>query len=191
MSAEKWEAVVMGGSAGSLEALSHILPELPPNFPLPIMVVVHVPPDKKSVLAEVMQNKCRLSVREAQDKEPIEPGTIYFAAPDYHLLVERDRYLSFSYDAPELFSRPAIDVLFESAADAYGEKLIGIVLSGANNDGAHGLRTIQAEGGLAIVQAPQEAFAKEMPKSALRACPGAHLLTTGQIANFLKNQSSP
>ena len=134
------EAIVIGASAGALEALSAILPALPEGFRLPVIVVVHVPPDKRSVLAELFQAKCRVSVREAEDKEPIVGGTVYFAPPDYHLLVEADEHLSLSSDEPVLFSRPSIDVLFESAADAYGPALIAIILTGANQDGAEGMR---------------------------------------------------
>ena len=136
MTTDEAEAVVIGASAGALEALSVILPSLQKGFRLPVMVVVHVPPDKRSVLVELFQAKCRLPVREAEDKEPISGGTIYFAPADYHLLVELDKSLSLSSDEPVLFSRPSIDVLFESAADAYGSALIAIVLTGANQDGA-------------------------------------------------------
>ena len=132
------EAVVIGASAGALEALSSLLPALPSDYRLPILIVVHLPPDKTSLLAELLRARCAIRVREAEDKEPIEPGVVYFAPPDYHLLVEQDRRLSLSDDEPVLFSRPSIDVLFESAADAYGGGLIGVVLTGANSDGANG-----------------------------------------------------
>ena len=135
------------------------------------MVVVHVPPDKRSILAELFQAKCRITVREAEDKEPISGGTVYFAPPDYHLLVETDRSLSLSSDEPVLYSRPSIDVLFESAADAYGPALIAIVLTGANQDGAKGLKAVVEAGGTAIVQSPEDAFASAMPEAALAACP--------------------
>ncbi len=121
------EAVVIGASAGALEALSAILPALSTEFRLPVMVVVHVPADRRSVLAELFRAKCKVQVREADDKEPIVGGTVYFAPADYHLLVEPDKSLSLSSDEPVLFSRPSIDVLFESAADAYGPALIAIV----------------------------------------------------------------
>ena len=121
----KAEAVVIGASAGALEALSVILPSLPADYGLPVLIVVHVPPDKKSLLAELFQAKCGIEVREAEDKEPIRGGTVYFAPPDYHLLVETDKSLSLSDDEPVFYSRPSVDVLFESAADAYGPSLIG------------------------------------------------------------------
>jgi two-component system chemotaxis response regulator CheB len=186
MKTSAWKAVVIGGSAGSLEALSAILPELPPDFPLPIFVVVHVPADKESVLAEVLQVKSRLRICEAQDKEPIEAGTVYFAPPDYHLLIEADGHLTLSFDEQVLFSRPSIDVLFESAADAYGGELVGIVLSGANQDGARGLKSVAAEGGTAVVQNPETAQSETMPAAALALCPSARILDPTQIAEFLK-----
>ncbi len=182
------EAVVIGGSAGSLDALSQILPALPASFPWPILVVVHLPPDKRSMLPEVLRNKCALAVREARDKEPIQGSTIYMAAPDYHLLVEPGRYLSLSYDEPLMFSRPSIDVLFESAADVYGPALIGVVLSGANADGARGLKAVADEGGIALVQSPGHAYADAMPIAALQQCPVARSLDPGQIAKFLRNR---
>jgi two-component system chemotaxis response regulator CheB len=180
------QAIVIGASAGALDALSAILPALPESFRLPVIVVVHVPPDKRSVLAELFQAKCRLSVREAEDKEPIVGGTVYFAPPDYHLLIETDRYLSLSSDEPVLFSRPSIDVLFESAADAYGPALMAIVLTGANQDGAKGMRAVVEAGGTAIVQDPKGAFATAMPEAAIEMCPTARVLSLSAIAAYLQ-----
>lgn len=180
------EAIVIGASAGALEALSVILPALPVDFDLPLIIVVHVPPDKKSILAELFQAKCRIVVREADDKEPINGGTAYFAPPNYHLLVEANRSLSLSSDEAVLFSRPSIDVLFESAADAYGAGLIAIVLTGANQDGAAGLRAVMDGGGTAIVQTPQDAFASAMPEAAIAMCPTAHVLSLDAILSFLQ-----
>ena len=184
-------AIVMGGSAGSLEALSKILPALPGDFPVPILVVVHIPPDKDSIIAGLFRDKCALNAREARDKEPLEGGTVYFAPPDYHLLVEEDRSVSLSVEEPVLFSRPSIDVLFESAADVYGDKLIGVILTGANPDGANGLKTLCEAGGMAVVQSPQNAQAPFMPEAALKACPTAHVLDIEQIAPFLQKGGSP
>ena len=186
MSEPRFAAIVIGASAGALEALSGILPALPKGYRIPIMIVVHLPPDKKSVLADLLQAKCELDVHEAQDKEPIEDGTVYIAPPDYHLLIERDRYLSLSSEEPVLFSRPSIDVLFETAADAYGESLIGIILTGANNDGALGLKAIVDAGGMALVQQPELAYAPMMPQAALEACPDAQVLKLQEIATYLK-----
>ncbi len=180
------EAVVIGASAGALEALSAILPKLPATFTLPIMVVVHIPPDRSSVLADLFRAKCRIPVQEAEDKEPIRPGTIYFAPPDYHLLVESNKCLALSSDEPELFSRPSIDVLFETAADAYGAGLIAIILTGANHDGAKGLRAVIDAGGAALVQDPNGAFASAMPEAAIRLCPESRVSSLEQIATYLQ-----
>jgi two-component system chemotaxis response regulator CheB len=181
------KAVVIGASAGALDALSAILPRLPADFGLPVVVVVHIPPDKKSAMAEVFRMKCEIEVREAEDKEPLDGGAVYFAPPNYHLLVESDRSLSLSNDEPVLYSRPSIDVLFESAADAYGADLIAIVLTGANSDGAKGLRAAAQAGATAIVQRPQGAFASTMPESALAQVPAALVLSLDEIASYLQS----
>jgi two-component system chemotaxis response regulator CheB len=179
------QAIVIGASAGALQALSGLLPPLPADYPLPILIVVHIRPDRDCVLAHLFQSKCAIRVVEADDKEAIAPGTAYFAPPDYHLLVEQDHTLSLSSEEPVYFSRPAIDVLFESAADAYGEALIGIVLTGANEDGASGLKTIVDAGGTAIVQHPQGAYATAMPEAAIARCPQANIMTIEDISAFL------
>ncbi|RYG25240.1 chemotaxis protein CheB [bacterium] len=176
---------MVGASAGAVEALSSILPALPPGFRCPVVVVVHMPPDRSSLLVALFAQKCRVEVKEAEDKEPLQAGTVYFAPPDYHLLVEPDKRLSLSADAPVLFSRPSIDVLFESAADAYGERLLGIVLSGANSDGARGLRMVCESGGSALVQEPSTALCPTMPQAALEACSGAAAATPDEIGAFL------
>jgi two-component system, chemotaxis family, protein-glutamate methylesterase/glutaminase len=186
MSGQRAEAIVIGASAGALEALSAILPTLPEAYRLPIMVVVHLPPGKRSIMAELFQLKCRIKVHEAEDKEPLCAGTAYFAPPDYHVLVETERSLSLSTEEPVLFSRPSIDVLFESAADVYGPALIGIVLTGANEDGAKGLKAIFDLGGTTIVQSPAGAFATAMPEAAIAACPGARILSLEEIAIYLQ-----
>jgi two-component system chemotaxis response regulator CheB len=180
------KAIVIGASAGALDALSVILSALDAEFKLPIFVVIHIPPDKKSVFAELFQAKCRINAVQVEDKEPINGGTVYFAPPDYHLLVETNQTLSLSLDEPVLFSRPSINVLFESAADAYGLSLIGIVLTGANHDGAAGLRAVLSAGGTAIVQDPESAFARAMPEAAIAMCPGAIIMTLNAIAAYLK-----
>lgn len=185
MSARLIEAVAIGASAGAVEALSAILPRLPADYPLPVLVVVHVPADRRSVLATLFQSKCRIAVREAEDKEPVAPGTVYFAPPDYHLQVEADRTLSLSADDPVLYSRPSIDVLFESAADAYGAALAGVVLTGANQDGARGLAAVAEAGGIALVEEPATASASIMPAAALDACPAARALSLDAIAACL------
>lgn len=183
--------VVIGASVGAIEALSVILPALPPGYPLAVLVVVHVPPDRKSLLVDLFSGRCRLAVKEAEDKEPIEAGTIYFAPPDYHLLVEPDFRLSLSSDEPVRYSRPSIDVLFESAADALGDRVIGVILTGANNDGARGLRALCDAGGPALVQKPGTAEGKAMPQSALAACPEARALLLEEIAAALNAFTLP
>jgi two-component system, chemotaxis family, protein-glutamate methylesterase/glutaminase len=179
------EAVVIGVSAGGLKALSALLPGLPRDYPLPIMICIHLPPGKKSIVAELFDEKCAVAVREAEDKEPIQPGTVYFAPPDYHLMVEPDRRLSLSSEEPVLFSRPSINVLFETAADAYGPGLMGIVLTGANNDGAQGLSTIMLAGGTAVIEDPADAYQAAMPQAAIEACPGAQIMTLDDMASYL------
>jgi len=179
------EAIVVGTSAGAVEALTRLLPPLTPGFRLPIIIVVHLPADRRSAMADLFRAKCAIEVREAEDKEEVVAGTIYFAPPDYHLLVEADRTFSLSCDAPVLFSRPSIDVLFESAADAFGPQLIGIVLTGANGDGARGLKAIIDAGGQGIVQTPSSAFASAMPEAALGISPSAKSMTLEAIAAYL------
>jgi two-component system chemotaxis response regulator CheB len=191
MTQRRAEAVVIGASAGALEALSVVLPALPADFPLPVLMVVHIPGDKRSVLAELFQAKCRIKVVEVEDKQPIEPGTACFAPPDYHLLVETRRSLSLSSDEPVMFSRPSIDVLFESAADVYGEGLVGVVLTGANHDGAKGLRAVLDAGGYGIVQDPETAFASAMPEGAIAACPEAEIMPLDAIAERFQKVACP
>src|SRR5450830_1699903 len=130
------DAIVIGASAGGVDALSTLLPALPAGAAASTFVVLHLPRERPSLLVNIVATKCAQPVREAQDKEPIERGVIYFAPPDYHLLVDAGPQLALSADEPVNFSRPAIDVLFESAADYYGERLLAIVLTGGNHDGA-------------------------------------------------------
>jgi len=179
------EAIAIGASAGAVQALSRILPELPTDYPLPVLVVVHVPPDRTNMLVPLFQAKCQISIREAEDKEPILPGVVYFAPSDYHLLVEADRTISLSADAPAMYSRPSIDFLFESAADTYGPALLGVILTGANEDGAAGLTAVGEAGGLALVEDPAGAYASAMPTAALEAYPMAKTMSLDNIASYL------
>jgi two-component system, chemotaxis family, protein-glutamate methylesterase/glutaminase len=178
-------AVAIGASAGAVQALMALLPALPADFALPVFVVVHVPPGRRNALAALFAETCGLTVREAEDKDPIQPGIVYFAPPDYHLLVETPESLALSTDEAVSFSRPAVDVLFETAAAAYGTGLVAIVLTGANADGAAGLRCVVQAGGLAIVQDPAEAQADFMPRAAIAAAPAARVLGLAQIAGLL------
>ena len=161
------EAVVIGASAGGVEALLTIFSELKPGFRLPIIVVLHLPEERRSQLAEVFARRLPLAVREVQDKQPIVPGTLYFAGPGYHVSIEQDHSFSLSQEEPVHYSRPAIDYLFESAADVYQQRLAAILLTGANRDDAKGLSVVQQSGGLTIVQDPDEAQVATMPRAAL------------------------
>ncbi|MFD1697332.1 chemotaxis protein CheB [Roseibium aestuarii] len=178
-------AVIIGASAGALDALTEILPALPADYPLPVFVVVHVPPDKRSVLADIFAARCALPVIEAEDKEPVQSGVIYFAPPNYHLLLEDTGSIALTTEEEVLFSRPSIDVAFESAAEAWGSNLIGVVLTGANHDGSRGLATILRGGGTALVQTPEGAYARAMPEAAIAACPQAKVLSLSGITDYL------
>jgi len=179
-------AVVIGASAGGVQALMTILPVLARGFPLPVLVVLHVPADRSNVLAPLFAGRCALTVKEAEDKETARPGVVYFAPSDYHLLVEADGGLALSSDEPVNYSRPSIDVLFESAADAYGAGLVGIILTGANEDGAAGLAAVAAAGGQALVEEPSAAYARSMPEAALGASALARAMSLEGIADYLK-----
>lgn len=179
------EAVVIGASAGGVHALLRLLTGLPDNFHLPIVAVLHLPEGRDSQLVELFQHRLPIDVREAADKESIAPATLYFASAGYHLLVETDRSFSLSCEAPVHYSRPSIDVLMESAADAYGASLAGILLTGANFDGAAGLAKIQQQGGLTVVQDPAEAEVAAMPEAAIRVLRPNLILTLDGIRSLL------
>ncbi|NYE62952.1 two-component system chemotaxis response regulator CheB [Duganella sp. 1224] len=168
LAGRKVEAVVIGASAGGVGALLRLLPDLPAGYGCAVVAVLHIPDGRQSHLAGVFQQRMRLPVREARDKEEVASGTLYFAGSGYHLSVERDRSFSLSCEAPLHFARPAIDYLMESAADAYGPALVGILLTGANHDGAAGLAAIGKAGGLTVVQDPHEAEVPTMPQQAIR-----------------------
>jgi len=163
----KVDAIVIGTSAGGIRALLQILSPLPPSYHLPIIIVLHLPHSRDSKLIDVFQYHSALPVREALDKDFIKAGTIYFAGTGYHLSIERNRSFSLSCEDPVSFARPSIDVLMQSAADAYGKKLAGFLLTGANHDGAEGLAQIKNSGGLTIVQDPDEAEIPVMPQAAI------------------------
>ena len=179
------EAVVIGGSAGSVAALGQILPGLPADF-LPVLVVVHVLASSPNPLGRVFQSRCAMRVVEAEPGRHIERGTIYFAPADYHLLVEPTHRCALSIEPPLHFSRPAIDVLFESAADAYGRALAGVILTGASADGALGLRAVWEAGGRAFVEDPRTAEVSTMPAAALAAVPAARVLPLSAILAELR-----
>ena len=179
------EAIVIGASAGGVEALGLILPALPAKFRPSLLIVLHLPRERPSLLVEIYEKRCALPIREADDKEPIEPGTVYFAPPDYHMLVERNRQIALSTDEPVHFSRPSVDVLFESAADVYADRLLGVILTGANEDGAAGLHAIHRAGGVTVVQQPDSAKVPLMVVSALQRNPADFVLSLPQIAELL------
>ena len=181
----QYKAIVMGVSAGGLKALTQILSRLNPNYPLPILIVQHMSPSSDGFLAEHLNSLCPLVVKEAQDSEPILPGTVYLAPPNYHLLVEPDRTIALSTEGRINYSRPSIDPLFMSAAEAYMYHLIGVILTGANFDGTQGLIKIKQLGGLAVVQDPVSADAQAMPTSAIKHVAVDHVVPLNQMAECL------
>lgn len=180
-----YEAVVMGVSAGGLAALARILPRLAPEFPLPVLIVQHMRPDSDGFLWQYLDTLCGVKVKEAEDKEAIVAKTVYIAPPDYHLLVEPERILTLSADERVNYSRPSIDVLFETAAEVYRQGLIGVVLTGANSDGALGLQKIRRFAGLAVVQSPESAEYGTMPSAAIAAGPIDHIVPLDGLGSFL------
>lgn len=185
-----FEIVVIGTSMGGLSALQAVLGGLTQDFPVAIAIVQHRHKESGVMLSQVLQREILLPLKEAEDKDLLHPGQIYLAPSDYHLLVEPG-YLSLSTDEPVSFARPSIDVLFESAADIYGERTIGIILTGANHDGAQGLARIKAAGGQTIVQDPASAENKTMPEAAMAATPIDRILPLREIAPYLMHLCSP
>ncbi|HSD83475.1 MAG TPA: chemotaxis protein CheB [Anaerolineae bacterium] len=185
-SQKNYHVIVIGGSAGAMTVLVELLPSLPGDFPMPIVIAVHLHPRQDKAHIERLASHCALKVKEADEKEPIQAGIIYLAPPNYHLLIEKDRTFSLSIDERVNYARPSIDVLFETAAQVYGPQAIGIVLTGANNDGADGLRQIKERGGLAIVQDPRTAESTFMPQAALEATAVDHMLSVPEIGKLLR-----
>jgi len=182
---KKYKTIVIGTSAGGLFALSVILEKLPSGYPVPLVVVQHRSKDQKGVLEEVLQIKCKISIKQADEKEKIEGGFVYIAPPDYHLLVETDKTFSLSSDEHVHFSRPSIDVLFETAAMVFKETLIGIILTGANDDGAAGIVAVKKYGGLTIAQNPGEAQFAFMPEASIETKAVQYIWPLAEIKNFL------
>ncbi len=176
-----YSIVAVGTSWGGLAALSTLLHGLPADFNLPIVVVQHRGKDSERLLTELLQDTTELKVCEIEDKESLTPGTVHIAPSNYHVLVE-EGYLSLNTDDLVRFSRPSIDVMFTSAADTYGSRAIGIVLTGANEDGARGLAQISRRGGVALVQDPKTAEIPIMPLAAIKAVPGAQRLALDALA---------
>lgn len=185
------DAVVIGASAGGIDALDILVEELAPPARAAVIVVLHLPERHESRLAQLFGPRMGLPVEEAQPHAPVRAGTVYFAPPGYHLLVEADRTFSLSCDAPVLYSRPSIDVLFESCADAYGARLAGMVLTGASEDGARGLAAVRAQGGLTAVQDPAEAQHSAMPEAALRLADPEFVLPLAGLHRLLQTVLRP
>jgi two-component system chemotaxis response regulator CheB len=181
----KYQVVVIGASAGGMTALTELLSTFPATYSLPVIVVQHLHPLQDTCFIEHLDYKCALRIKEAGEKAPIEAGHAYFAPPNYHLLIEDDRTFSLSVDEKVNYARPAIDVLFESAADVYGSGVIGVILTGANDDGAQGLRLVRERGGLTIVQDPETAESPLMPQAAIAATQVDYILALPEIASLL------
>lgn len=181
----RYDVVVVGASWGALRALRKLLSGLPSTFELPMILVPHRGKDSEHLLAHLLEDCSHMPVSEVEDKDAIVAGHVFLAPANYHLLVDDDYHFSLSIDEPVRFSRPSIDVTFESVADVYGPRSVGVVLTGANEDGSRGLRRIADRGGLAIVQDPETAESKLMPAAALKAVPEALVLTIEGISDHL------
>ncbi len=182
---KKYHAVVIGASAGGVVAVKTLLQALPEKFPLPILIVQHISPETGRGMEQLLRKFAALSVKEADEQDEIKPGTVYLAPPNYHLLVEPDLTVSLSAEEPVSYARPSIDLLFESAAIAYGPALIGVILTGANMDGRNGLKTIKEMGGLAIIQDPSDAEIDSMPLAALAAVKPDYIVKLADLAGLL------
>lgn len=183
------DLIVIGASAGGLQAIITLLQDLPADFSFPIVIAQHRINDNGDLLEHVLQNKCQIEIRQANEKEKIKKGIVYIAPPDYHLLIERDDTFSLSLDEKVMYSRPSIDVLFESAAPVYKHRLMGILLTGANSDGANGMCAIKEHGGITISQDPEQALFSQMPSAAIvRGC-AEQVLSLESIKEVLKHLS--
>lgn len=183
-------AIVIGGSAGSIEALGVLMPALVAGAAVPVVVVVHLRPSEPTMLPLVLARRCALPVRIPDDKQPCSAGVVWLAPPDFHLLVELDRSFALSLDEPVHFSRPAIDSLFMSAADAWGPSLVAIVLSGANRDGADGARAVRERGGLVVVEDPATVEFPVMPAAAIAAADPQIVAARPAIAALLAEMTA-
>ena len=181
----KYEAIVIGTSSGGMNALKFLFSSLPVDFSIPIIIVQHISPRSDNQWIKLLNINSKLYLKEADEKEKIEHGKVYIAPPNYHLMIERNKTFSLTIDERVNYSRPSIDVLFESAAEAYKNKLIGIVLTGSNNDGTKGLKRIQECGGLTIVQDPETAESAYMPASAIAAIQPDYILSLEDITKLL------
>jgi two-component system, chemotaxis family, protein-glutamate methylesterase/glutaminase len=182
----EYEAIVVGVSAGGLNAMKIMFSLLPGNFEVPIIIVQHVSPRSDGQWIELLNEKSKLRIKEADEKEKIKKGFIYVAPANYHLLIEKDKTFSLTIDERVSYARPSIDVLFETAADAYKEKLIGIILTGSNDDGTKGIKKIKEFGGMTIVQDPKTAEYSVMPAAAIAAIKPDYVLPLEEIIDLLR-----
>ncbi len=180
-----YQAVVLGVSAGGFRALSEVLPYLDRELPVPVFIVQHMSPHSDTYLVEHLQSICQVEVKVAEDKETAKPAVFYLAPPDYHLLIEADYSLALSQEDRVNYSRPSIDVLFESAAEVYSDSLIGVIMTGASADGSKGLMEIKRCGGLTVVQAPETAEVDTMPESAIDSVEVDYIVPLDKLGVFL------
>jgi len=184
-SKRQFKAVVIGVSTGGVSALKSLLGALPADFPIPILVVAHISPDSDDGLAVLLDAHCSIRVKEADEQDALEAGTVYLAPANYHLLLDSGDTLALSVDPTVNFARPSVDVLFQSAAERYGSAVIGVILTGAGADGSQGLLSIKERGGLAVVQDPADAEVDSMPGSALQLLKADHVLRLDEMADLL------
>jgi two-component system, chemotaxis family, protein-glutamate methylesterase/glutaminase len=182
-----YEAIVIGVSSGGMNALRLFFSQLPQKFNIPIVIVQHMGAHSTNYWIKILNESSPIIIKEADEKEAITKGYAYVAPANYHLLIEKNKTFTLTIDEKVNFARPSIDVLFESAAEAYKNKLIGIVLTGANNDGAAGLKKIKQYGGLSIVQNPEDAEASYMPEKAIETAAPDHILNLKNITALLTN----
>ncbi len=181
-----YKAIIIGGSAGSFQIVSRILSEIPESFRIPIILCLHRLKSVNSGFVEALSINSVNTIVEPYDKEAIKPGLVYLAPSNYHLYINPDFHFNLSTEEPVNHSRPSINISFKSAAEAYKDKLIGIILSGANNDGSFGLNSIKENGGITIVQNPSEAQVQTMPLAAISATEIDHILSVEKIIEFIK-----
>jgi len=186
----KYKVIIIGASTGGLKAIQPILSALPAEFALSVIVVMHRHKDTDSYLERSLDDSSKMHVKQADEKEEIKAGVVYVAPPNYHLLIEDDGTFSMSVEGAVNYARPSIDVVFESAAEVYGEGLVGVILTGANKDGSLGLKKIKEAGGLAIVQTPETSEAADMPRAAMAVAKPDYVLPIEKIGPLLRKLES-
>ncbi len=185
-----YEAIVIGSSAGGLHALKTLFKGLKPGFNIPIIIAQHLSPHSENYMAQFLDQLNTIKVKEADEREKIKAGYAYIAPPNFHLLIENDRTFSLTVEEKVYYARPSIDILFETAADVFHQKLIGIILTGANHDGANGIKKIQLFGGFTIAQNPGSAESDAMPKAAIKTGNVLKIMELDEIADFLNSLDS-